>query len=363
MEVIDREGGRYSDWYGGHCVAILGHSPPSLARALSRQLRRLVFYSTAVRLGLREEAARRLLARAGVEGGGVFFCNSGAEANENALKIAVEVTGRKRFVAFTGSFHGRTLLALSVTDDPILRAPFTDLLAPVDFLPWGDEGALGTVDWTRVAAVILEPIQSMAGIRTAPDGWYRAVARRAHEGGALVVADEIQSGLGRCGSWFLSHTLGLAPDVLTLAKGLAGGVPAAAVVVGRAVRERLGPQSLGSTFGGGPLASRAILATLSELERLDVPSRAQAVEDDLRRRLTARPDLVLRGRGLLLGLEVRGRGAELRRHLLAQHILTGGSRDPDVVRLMPPVIVGRREVARLARALLAFPPPAAAAGA
>jgi acetylornithine/N-succinyldiaminopimelate aminotransferase len=355
MEVVDRRGRRYSDWYGGHCVAILGHSPAVLRRALSHQLRRLVFYSTAVRLDVRERAARRLLALAGTEGDGIFFCNSGAEANENALKIAVEVTGRHRFVAFEGSFHGRTLLALSVTDSPALRAPFQGLLAPTEFLPWGEEAALEKVDWTEVAAVIVEPIQSMAGVRTAPEGWFRALTARAHAAGALVVADEIQTGLGRTGSWFLSRTLGLEPDVLTLAKGLAAGVPVAALVVRRALHERLGPQSLGSTFGGGPLACRAVLATLEALERLDAPARARALEEDLRRRLAVRSDLVLRGRGLLLGLEARGRGAELREHLLGRGILAGGSRDPDVVRLMPPLVAGPKDVARLAAAVLDFP--------
>jgi len=360
MEVVDRQGRRYADWYGGHCVAVLGHSPPALRRALARQLRRLVFYSTAVRLDVRERAARRLLALAGTEGDGVFFCNSGAEANENALKIAVEATGRRRFVAFTGSFHGRTLLALSVTDAPALRAPFAGLLAPTDFLPWGEEAALETVDWREVAAVILEPIQSMAGIRTAPERWFRALAARAHAGGALVIADEIQTGLGRSGVWFLSRALGLEPDILTLAKGVAGGLPAAALVVRRDVHERLGPQSLGSTFGGGPLATRAILATLETLERIDAPAHARAIEEDLRRRLASRPDLVLRGRGLLLGLEARGRGEALRAYLLERGILVGGSRDPDVVRLMPPLVVARRDVARLAAALLAFPSPSEA---
>lgn len=355
MDVYDERGACYADWYGGHCVSILGHAPPILRRRLGQQLRRLLFYSTAVELDVRARAARRLLSLVGREGDRVFFCNSGAEANENALKIALELTGRRRFVAFTGSFHGRTLLALSVTDVPALRAPCEQLLAPVDFLPWAEKAALEDVDWGHVAAVILEPIQSMAGIRTAEPEWFRAIAAHAHAAGCLVIADEIQTGLGRTGSWFLSLELGLDPDLITLAKGIGGGVPAAAVVVRGDLAARLGSQSLGSTFGGGPLACTAILSTLEELEHLRAPEHAREIEGKLRRALVDRPDLEVRGLGLLLGIRAPGRGHELRQHLFTRRILAGSSRDPDVIRLMPPLRVDRRHLEGLLHALADFP--------
>ncbi len=353
-QLTDVEGRTHLDFYGGHCVAVTGHSHPAVAEALARQAAELIFYSTAVQLPVREAAAEALVAFAprGLES--TFFCNSGAEANENALKVARLVTGRRRFAAFSGSFHGRTLLALSVTDAPRLRAPFEDLLAPVDFLPFGDRGALDAADLHDVAAVIVEPIQSMAGVRTPPEGWLARLRQRTREAGALLVFDEIQTGFGRLGAPFAAQHYGVTPDLMTLAKGIASGVPMGALLMSAAVAERLSPGDLGSTFGGGPLACAALLATLSVIRSEDLMARATACGERIRDGLAGTAVSEVHGEGLLLGLRVPGRAAALKKYLQDRHILVGGSADPDVLRLMPPLTVRDSSIDTLVAAIASF---------
>jgi len=354
-ELTDIAGHTHLDFYGGHCVCVTGHSHPTVVEAVTRQAAELLFYSTAVQLPVREAAAEALVAFAPAALASVFFCNSGAEANENALKIARLVTGRRRFVAFTGSFHGRTLLALSVTDSPKLRRGFEDLLAPVEFLPFGDADALASADLSDVAAVIVEPIQSMAGVREAPAGWLSAARRRASDAGALLVFDEIQTGFGRLGSPFAADHYGVVPDVLTLAKGIASGIPMAAVLMTAEVAKGLTPGDLGSTFGGGPLACASLLATLSVIKTERLMDRARQVSARIREGLAGTAVSAVHGEGLLLGLRVPGRAAALKTFLQDRRILVGGSGDADVLRLMPPLTVRDSSVATLLGAIAAFP--------
>ena len=354
-ELTDIEGRSHLDFYGGHCVCVTGHSHRAVVDAIARQAGELLFYSTAVQLPVREAAAEALVAFGPRGLDSVFFCNSGAEANENALKMARLATGRRRFVAFSGSFHGRTLLALSVSDAPRLRRPFEDLLAPVEFLPFGDAGALATADLRDVAAVIVEPIQSMAGVRSAAAPWLAALRERTRDAGALLVFDEIQTGLGRLGTPFAAQHYGVVPDVMTLAKGIASGVPMGAVLMTAAVAARLAPGDLGSTFGGGPLACAALLATLSVIRSENLMDRARACGERIRTGLAGTAVTAVHGLGLLLGLRVPGRAGTLKGYLQDKRILVGGSADLDVLRLMPPLTVRDSSIDALLEAIASFP--------
>ena len=359
--VFDAQGKAYLDWYGGHCVCVTGHGHPAVVEAVARQAGTLLFYSTAARLPVRDEAAEALVAFAPAALASVFFCNSGAEANENALKVAMLLTGRRRLASFEGGWHGRSLLCLSVTDDPKLTKPFQSLLVPGLQLPWGDEAALEAADLSDVAAVILEPVQSMAGVRSAPLAWLRKLRQKCTEQGALLVFDEVQTGMGRLGAPFAAQAFGVTPDLLTCAKGLASGVPMGALLMTEDVARALRPGDLGSTFGGGPLACAALLATLKVLAAEGLPERALRVEAQLRARLAASVVTEVRGAGLLLGLNAGAHAAALKAHLLARGILVGGSHDPAVLRLMPPLNVADASVDALVDAVHAFAAPRAAA--
>ena len=265
--VYASDGRQWFDWYGGHCVAATGHSHPRVVEAIARQAQRLLFYSTAGEMAIRHQAADALLDfAAGVGLARVFFCNSGAEANENALKIAHKLTGRPRLLAIEGGWHGRTLGCLAVTDDPRITTPYADWLAPADRLRLNDLAQLAHTDFSAYAAVILEPIQSMSGIRAAAPNWLKELTRRAQQAGCLVILDEIQTGVGRLGYPYAAHAYGIAPDLITSAKGLASGMPIGAVLMNGKVAAGLQASDLGSTFGGGPLACAALLATLQVLQ-------------------------------------------------------------------------------------------------
>ena len=353
-EVRDADGGLWLDFYGGHCVAATGHSHPKVAAAVAEQAAKLIFYSAAARLPVRDAAAEALVAfaPAGIEF--VFFCNSGAEANESALKVAAQLTGRGRFAAFKGSFHGRTLLALSVTDSPSLKKGLESFTAPVDFLPFGDAAALASADLSDTAGVIVEPIQSMAGVSTVSAAWLEALADKCHREGALLIFDEVQTGMGRLGQPFAAQFYGVTPDLMTLAKGIASGVPMGALLMSEAVARVLKPGDLGSTFGGGPLACVALLATLNVIRSEGLMQNATKQAGRIRAGIEGTCISEVRGEGLLLGLKAGPRAAALKKYLQEQHILVGGSSDPGVLRLMPPLCVSDAEVDRLLAAIRAF---------
>jgi len=357
--VFDDTGQAWFDFYGGHCVCSTGHSHPVVAEAIARQAKDLIFYSTAGDLPIRTLAAERLMAfaDAGQPSGlaSVFFCNSGAEANENALKVAALVTGRPRFAAFEGGWHGRTTLALSVTDDPKIQVGLEPFLAPCARLPWNDERALDAFDFTQVAAVILEPIQSMSGVRVATPAFLAKLREVTRAAGALLIYDEVQTGMGRTGHPFVAGLHGVQPDLVTSAKGLASGIPMGALLMSAAVVRALKPGALGSTFGGGPVACAALLATLQVLETEGLVARTLALAEELRRGLQGTAVQEVLGTGLLLGLKVPGRAKELKAHLQQQHILVGGSSDPDVLRLMPPLTLTLAAVNALVAAVRSFP--------
>jgi len=356
--VFDDQGNSYFDFYGGHCVCSTGHSHPRVVAAIAAQAKELIFYSTAADLPIRTRAAEGLIefANAGEPSGlaSVFFCNSGAEANENALKVAAKLSGRTRFAAFQGGWHGRTTLALSVTDDPKISAGLESFLAPCDRLPLNDLDALDAFDFSQVAAVILEPVQSMSGIRPATPAFLQALRARTEAGGCMLIYDEVQTGVGRLGHPYVAGRHGVRPDLVTSAKGLASGVPMGALLMSGAVAAAVKSGDLGSTFGGGPLASAALVATLQVILEEGLMPKALILEDMIRQGLKGTCVAEVAGSGLLLGLRVPGGAAKLKAHLLKQRILVGGSGDPEVLRLMPPLNLSLVAVSALLDAVHSF---------
>jgi len=356
--VFDNAGSRYFDFYGGHCVCSTGHVHKTVVAAITRQARELLFYSSAAEVPVRNEAAEALVAfansRYDTKLTSVFFCNSGSEANENALKIAAKLTGRFRFAAFAGGWHGRGTLPLSVTDDPKISRPYTPFLAPCSRLPWNDEAALDAFDFREVAAVILEPIQSMAGIREATPAFFSKLRERTSADDTLLIFDEVQTGMGRLGEPFAAAKYRIDPDLLSSAKGIASGVPMGAVLMSETIASQLKPGDLGTTFGGSPLACAALLATIDVIENENLMERALVAEENIRRALRGSCVDKICGGGLLLGLRIPGGAAALKQHLQDSGILVGGSSDREVLRLMPPLNISEEAIAALAQAIRMF---------
>lgn len=334
--VYAEDGTEYLDFYGGHCVTLTGHSHPRVVAAISAQAQQLLFYSAAAKLRVRDRAAQALidfLKGAGMSS--VFFCNSGAEANENALKLALKQTGRTQILSFDGGWHGRTLLALSATDDPKITEPYATSLVAHARIPFADMTTLEATDFGAFAAVIVEPVQSMCGIRVADAAWFARLRERTTEAGTWLICDEIQTGLGRLGAPSAAEMYAIRPDAMTLAKGLASGVPVGATVLSAERAAAVQAGDLGSTFGGGPLAMAALLATLEVVRDEQLIARAAQVGARLIDTLPGACVERVRGRGLLLGVQTRGNAAALKNHLYSRRILVGGSSDPKVLRLMP----------------------------
>jgi len=348
--VTDADGRRYLDLYGGHAVALLGHGHPRLVEALRLQAGRLLFYSNLVYNDVRA-AAVALLAALAPEGlRKVFLCNSGTEANETALKIARKHTGRRRVVAMREGFHGRTLGALSATGLEAYRDPAYPLAPGHDFVPYGDAAALETVLGEGVAAVILEPIPSMGGIRVADDAYFKALRAGCDRCGALLVFDEVQTGFGRTGRTFFGEHVDVVPDLITSAKGIAGGFPAGCVFIREDLGLAMRPGEQGTTFGGGPLACAAIAAVAKTLVDEDLPGHAARVGEALARALEAVPGVErVTGRGLLLGVDLEVEAKPVVARLRERGVLVGGSSLPRQLRLLPPLVLTEAEA-------LTFPP-------
>lgn len=333
----DADGRRFLDFYGGHCVTPLGHCPPTVVAAIKKQADTLVFYSNVVYSPVRARAAETIvrLSPAGLEK--VYFCNSGTEANETALKLARKFTGRSRVVAFENGFHGRTLGSLAVTWADKYRAPYANVLPPTDFAPLNDVDAVA--DLLRngdVAAVILEPIQSMAGMIEASSEFVSELRTLCDATATLLIFDEVQTGVGRTGTFSISEQLGVVPDMITMAKSLGAGVPVGAVLVTDTVAGSVSFGDQGSTFGGGMLAMAAVEATLSTIETEGLMRRATEVYDMLHVALVDRVAEML-GRGCLIGIKLDRPVGGVIDSLREQGVLVGSSSDPQVMRLMPPM--------------------------
>ncbi|HEX8560847.1 MAG TPA: aminotransferase class III-fold pyridoxal phosphate-dependent enzyme [Pyrinomonadaceae bacterium] len=350
------EGERFLDLYGGHAVCATGHCHPRVVEAVREQAGRLLFYSNVVYSDVRARAAERLVGCAPAGLTKAFFCNSGTEANENAMRMARMKTGRERVVTFTGGFHGRTADSISAT----FLGRYRDIGRPnVPGHLCAEFGSLESVEAVAdetAAAVMLEPIQSMAGVTMAPPEFYRGLRRLCDERGMLLVFDEVQTGVGRTGSWLFAGSEaagGVAPDVVTLAKALGSGVPVGACLTTEAVASSIKENDLGTTFGGGMLAMAAVVATLEAIEADGMLGNARAVESYLREGLAGAPGVAgVRGLGLLLGVEFEEPiAAKVNKALLERRIITGTSSDPKVLRLLPPLCLTLEEAGLFVEAL------------
>jgi acetylornithine/N-succinyldiaminopimelate aminotransferase len=350
--ITDEDGLRWLDAYGGHAVAATGHCHPHVVQAIADQAASLLFYSTAVPHPNRERLAERLAALCPAPLAQVFFCNSGAEANENALGLARRHTGRRAIVSLRGGWHGRTAATLAVTDGAKYEEAATRAGVPLSRKVAVDDVAEleAAIDDT-VAALIMEPVQGIAGARDLSVEFVRAARRICDRHGALLIFDEVQCGVGRCGAFTAAEAYGVAPDLLTLAKGLASGLPIGAVVTTAAIGERLALGDLGSTFGGGPVPCAAALATLDVIEREGLIANAVEVGDYLRAGALALGIAGASGRGLLIGLRLGRAAVPVQRALFERRVLTGTATDPEVLRLMPPLSFDRREADLLLSAL------------
>ncbi len=347
-----RDGRRLLDLYGGHAVACLGYGHPRLLRALADQAQALLFQSNAVPMGIRAEACRSLAGFAPEGLDRVFLVNSGAEANENALRLAFRLTGRTRVVAVEGAFHGRTGAAAAVTWGARERwYGYPHLPFDVTFVPREDIEALSEAASADVAAVIVEPVQGVAGAVDMSPAFLQAARRACSDCGAMLIFDEVQCGMGRSGHPFVAQAVGVTPDILTTAKGLAGGFPAGAVMTTTGIANSLQVGDLGTTFGGGPMACAAILAVIETIRNESLLERVLAVSARIRESCVRGPVTAVQGRGLLLGLRTAVPARQVRDALLERDILTGTSGDPHILRLLPPLILGENEVDMLARAL------------
>ena len=334
--LVDEQGHEWLDAYGGHAVASTGHCHPAVVQAIQEQAAKLIFYSTAVPHRLREELAERIAERCPGDLAKVFFCNSGAEANENALGLARKVTGRQAIVSVEGGWHGRTAACLAVTDGAKYEAGARRAGLPLSVkVPFNDVAAMDRAVDDSVAAVIVEPVQGMTGARDCSADFLGAARRACDRAGAALIFDEIQCGVGRSGAFTAAEVYGVTPDILTLAKGLASGVPIGAMVATTAIASGLVIGDLGSTFGGGPIACAAGIATLAVIDREHLYRNVQTVSGRIRSWAGAR--VPVQGLGLLLGLRLPKPAAEVQRALFEHRVLTGTSADPAVLRLLPPL--------------------------
>ncbi|MBI4577708.1 MAG: aspartate aminotransferase family protein [Planctomycetes bacterium] len=352
VRVLDSEGRRYLDLYGGHAVASTGHSHPRVVRAIAEQAARLLFYSNVCYNDARARACRRLSAASPIRGTRVFLCNSGTEANEAALRLARRRTGREVVVAMDGGFHGRTLGSLAVTGLESYTRDVRPMPGGTRRVPFGDLAAARRALDVQVAAIILEPVQSMAGCRIAGPEYYRGLRSLCDEVGAFLIYDEVQTGAGRSGAFSAAVPLGTIPDVITLAKGVASGFPAGATLVAPAVAEAATQGVLGSTFGGGPVACAAIEATLDVLEGEGIYERVRRVGHHLRRTLaTVGAVREVRGLGLLLGVVLDREARPVARALLERGVIAGTSSAPDTLRLLPPLTLCESDADEFVEAL------------
>ncbi len=340
--VFSDTGDRYLDLYGGHAVASLGHCHPRWVEDMRRQMEKLVCCSNAMYHDLRGQAGEALVRHSYPSMHAVYFCGSGSEANETALKIARRATRRKRIVSMIGGFHGRTLGALSVTGFESLRHAFPENIANhTSFVPFGDLEAIQAIE-KDVAAVIVEPIQSVAGVFVAEKDYYTALRTHCTREGICLVFDEVQTGTGRTGHWFAGRHWGVEPDLVTTAKGVAGGFPAGVVLANEQYCAGIGVGDHGTTFGGGPLAAAAILSTYRIIEAEGLVDRVRVLGRSVCRRLgefLGRGVSQIRGRGYLLGVQLERPAKEVQMALLESGVLVGTCSQPETIRLLPPLTV------------------------
>jgi acetylornithine/N-succinyldiaminopimelate aminotransferase len=342
--VWDNSGQQYLDMYGGHAVISIGHTHPHYVQRLTDQLKLVGFYSNSIKIPLQEELAEKLGKISGKPDYQLFLCNSGAEANENAIKLASFYNGRKKIVAFSKSFHGRTSLAVAVTDNPAIVAPVNET-DNVIFSTFNDADALEKIfskSGNEISSVIVEGIQGVGGINVASDEFLQSIRKLCDKYNAVFIADSVQCGYGRTGKFFSHDHAGVEADIYTMAKGMGNGFPVAGIIISPKIPAKHG--MLGTTFGGNHLACAAALAVLEVIEEEGLMSNAEKVGEYLMRELKSMTELKnVRGRGLMIGFDVPAELKDLRKNLLWNDKIFTGESKPNVIRLLPSLALRKKD--------------------
>lgn len=342
--VWDADGKQYLDLYGGHAVISIGHTHPHYVKRLTDQLNQVGFYSNSIRIPLQEELATKLGKVSGKEDYQLFLCNSGAEANENALKLASFYNNRKKIIAFKKGFHGRTSLAVAATDNPSIVAPVNQT-SNVIFLPYNDEAALEAcfkAQGNEISSVIIEGIQGVGGINVATVPFLQKIRTLCDEYGAVYIADSVQCGYGRTGKFFSHDFAGVNADIYTMAKGMGNGFPVAGIII--APKFQAKHSMLGTTFGGNHLACAAALAVLEVIEKDNLMQNAAELGEYIAAQLKAIPELKnVRGRGLMIGFDVPEELKDLKKNLLWKQKIFTGEAKPNVIRLLPSLALQQKD--------------------
>jgi len=344
VNVFDENGVEYLDLYGGHAVISIGHSHPTYVQNLSEQLNQIGFYSNAVKNPLQIQLAKKLAIASNCNNYELFMCSSGAEANENALKLASFHTNKPSIIAFENSFHGRTSAAVASTDNPKIVAPL-NAQQDVQFLALGDLKAIETnLQEGNTCAIIIECIQGVGGLDQSTTAFYQGLETLCKTYGAVLIADEVQSGFGRSGDFFAFQKHGITPHIISMAKGMGNGFPVGGILIHPEIQASYG--LLGTTFGGNHLACAATLSVLEVLETQNLMQNAQHMEIYFREKAKEVPQILqLKGRGLMLGLAFDFPVAELRKALLFKHkIFTGSSKNPNLIRILPPLTIKKEHI-------------------
>jgi acetylornithine aminotransferase len=349
--VWDENNIKYLDLYGGHGVISIGHTHPHYVKSLTEQIQKIGFYSNSIQNPLQQELAEKLGRISGCEKYNLFLCNSGAEANENALKLASFITGKSRIVSFNNAFHGRTSAAVAVTDNKSINAPI-NLQQKVTFLPLNDiELVIHELGKGDVAAVIIEGIQGVGGLDEGSKKFFKKVKKACKKSGALLILDEIQSGYGRSGKFFAYQYHDIKPDIITTAKGMANGFPIGGVLIAKKHKAKYG--MLGTTFGGSHLACAAAISVLDIIEEENLMANVNAVYSYFLEEIKSVPQVKrVKGKGLMLGVEFDFEVGELRKKLIFDHqIFTGGSNNKYLLRILPPLSITKEQIAVFIKAL------------
>ena len=340
--LYDDKGLRYLDLYGGHAVISVGHSHPHYVNALTKQLSKIGFYSNSVKIPLQLELAEKIGALSGYDDYSLFLCNSGAEANENALKLASFKNGRKKIIAFQKSFHGRTSLAVAATDDKTIQATVNE--HEIIFLPWNDSAALQQALNDEICAVIIEGIQGVGGVNVPDTSFLKELRSLCSQQGIILVLDEVQSGYGRSGNFFAHQYAGIYPDIITVAKGMGNGFPVAGTLIHPEFQAKHG--LLGTTFGGNYLACAAAIAVLDIIKQENLIENARSTGTYFIEQLQQLKSVKeVRGMGLMIGVELHEPCSAVRNELLQKHhIFTGSSSNKNTLRILPPLILTKADV-------------------
>ncbi|MGZ4118102.1 MAG: aspartate aminotransferase family protein [Bacteroidia bacterium] len=341
--IWDKNGIKYLDLYGGHAVISIGHSHPDYVKKLTEQLKEIAFYSNSVKIKLQEELAAKLGKLSGYPDYQLFLCNSGAEANENALKLASFHNGKKKIIAFEKSFHGRTSLAVAATNDPKIVAPVNET-TNVQFLPLNDEGTFESIMNEEVCAVIIEGIQGVGGVNIPTVQFLQKIKSLCEKFGALLILDEVQSGYGRSGKFFAHQYADIKPDLITVAKGMGNGFPVAGVLIHPDIKPKHG--MLGTTFGGNYLACAAGIAVLDVIEKENLISNSESTGNYLVNSIKNIDGIKeIRAQGLMIGIELEFPCVDIRNELLHQHkMFTGSSSDENTLRILPALNIKKEEI-------------------